>query len=270
MGSESGAWAHRMRLNSPCQPELGRGFAFSVLLQTRHLPRSTGQVHSKAATVIAPKRLSIWLLVLSTLLFAGSAYSQPALIVAIGDSNTAGFGVGRENAFPARLEAMLRMTGYDVEVSNAGISGDTLRGILARLDRYAPPRTRIVIVQGGYNDVWRGRSSATLVASIEAILSHLAARQTKTVLCGFHNQGWDAVGRALAERYGAVFVDGSACYDRRYRGLDLLHMTATGHQVVAARLLPVIQGLLLPSRPCQPDQHCRPSHTTVLQQPSRR
>ena len=46
-----------------------------------------------------------------------------------------------------------------------------------------------------------------------------------TVLCGFHNQGWDAVGRALASRYGAVFVDGSACYDSRYRGPDGLHMT---------------------------------------------
>ena len=92
------------------------------------------------------------------------------------------------------------------------------------------------------------------VARIEGILSRLAARQVKTVLCGFYNQGWDAVGRSLASRYDAVFVDGSFCYDSRYRGWDGLHMTATGHQVVATRLLPVIQGLLLPDEGQTPDE----------------
>ena len=204
-------------------------------------------VNEVAATVIVSKRVFTYLLALGAFLFSGSAYAQSALIVALGDSNTAGFGVGRQNAFPAQLEAMLRMTGYDVRVANAGINGDTLRGMLARLNSYVPQGTQIVIVQGGYNDVQMGSSSTALTASIEGILSRLAARQITTVLCGFHNQGWDAVGRALASRYGAVFVDGSACYDSRYRGPDGLHMTATGHQVVAARLLPVIQGLLLPS-----------------------
>jgi acyl-CoA thioesterase-1 len=197
--------------------------------------------------VISSKRLSICLLALGTFLFVGSAHSQSALIVALGDSNTAGFGVGRQNAFPARLESMLRMTGYDVQVANAGMAGDTLRGMLARLDTYVPPGTRIAIVQGGFNDVQLGANSAALVASIEGIVSRLAARQVTTVLCGFYNPGWDTVGRALASKYGAVFVDGSYCYDSRYRGPDGLHMTATGHQVIATRLLPVIQGLLLPS-----------------------
>ena len=197
--------------------------------------------------MISSKRLSICLLALGTFLFVGSAHSQSALIVALGDSNTAGFGVGRQNAFPARLESMLRMTGYDVQVANAGMAGDTLRGMLARLDTYVPPGTRIAIVQGGFNDVQLGANSAALVASIEGIVSRLAARQVTTVLCGFYNPGWDTVGRALASKYGAVFVDGSYCYDSRYRGPDGLHMTATGHQVIATRLLPVIQGLLLPS-----------------------
>ena len=175
--------------------------------------------------MIASKRVFTCLLALNAFLFGGSAHAQSALIVALGDSNTAGFGVGRQNAFPAQLETMLRMTGYDVRVANAGINGDTLRGMLARLNSYVPQGTQIVIVQGGYNDVQMGSSSTALTASIEGILSRLAARQITTVLCGFHNQGWDAVGRALASRYGAVFVDGSACYDSRYRGPDGLHMT---------------------------------------------
>jgi acyl-CoA thioesterase-1 len=139
---------------------------------------------------------------------------------------------------------MLRNSGYDVKVANAGISGDTLRNMLLRLDGYVPQGTRLVIVQGGYNDVMIGSSSAAMSASIEGILARLAARRINTVLCGFFNRGWDAAGRATARKYGATFVDGSACYDPRYRGWDGLHMTAAGHQVVAARLLPRIEGAL--------------------------
>jgi acyl-CoA thioesterase I len=194
--------------------------------------------------MILPRRLIACLVVLSTFLFAAGAHSQSALIVALGDSNTAGFGVGRENAFPARLQAMLRRNGYDVHVANAGIPGDTLHGMLARLDGSVPQGTRLVIVQGGYNDVMAGTSSAALAASIEGILARLAARRINTVLCGFYNGGWDAAGRAMARRYRALFVDGSACYDPRYRGLDGLHMTAVGHEVVAARLLPRVASML--------------------------
>lgn len=194
--------------------------------------------------MIVPRGLIAGLIVLSTFVFAPGAHSQSALVVALGDSNTAGYGVGRENAFPARLQAMLRSNGYDVRVANAGISGDTLRNMLARLDSYVPPGTRLVIVQGGYNDVMMGSSSAAMAASIEGILSRLAARRINTVLCGFFHRGWDAAGRAMARKYGATFVDGSACYDPRYRGWDGLHMAAVGHQVVAARLLPRVEGML--------------------------
>ena len=194
--------------------------------------------------MIFPRSLIAGLIALSTCLFAAGAHAQPALIVALGDSNTAGYGVGRENAFPARLQAMLRNSGYDVKVANAGISGDTLRNMLLRLDGYVPQGTRLVIVQGGYNDVMIGSSTAAMSASIEGILARLAARRINTVLCGFFNRGWDAAGRATARKYGATFVDGSACYDPRYRGWDGLHMTAAGHQVVAARLLPRIEGAL--------------------------
>jgi acyl-CoA thioesterase-1 len=193
------------------------------------------------------RRLVAFALILSTLMCAVTAQSA-GLIVALGDSNTAGYGVGAENAFPARLQAMLRRGGYDVQVANAGIPGDTLRGMLARLDRYVPQGTRVVIVQGGYNDVMVGTSAAALMASIDGILGHLAARRIKAVLCGFYNPGWDAIGRIIARKYGAIFVAGSACYDGRYRGWDGLHMTAAGHQVVAARLLPTLEALLQPSQ----------------------
>ena len=190
--------------------------------------------------MISSKRAFARLLMLSLVLFAGQAHAQSTRIVALGDSNTAGFGVGGREAFPAQLEAMLRARGYDVLVSNAGISGDTTQGMLGRLDSVVPQGTRIVIVQGGYNDLRRGGSPAQIMANIDAILSRLRARQIRAVLCGFYDQPWGAIAR----KHGAVFVPGSACYDARYRGFDGLHMTTAGHQVVAARLLPVVQRLL--------------------------
>src|SRR5215213_5551442 len=107
-------------------------------------------------------------LVLSAVLSVGPAYAQSSRIVALGDSNTAGFGVGPQQAFPAHLEALLRATGHDAQVVNAGVSGDTTSGMLSRLDAAAPPGTQAVIVQGGYNDLQRGSSPAAIMANVEA------------------------------------------------------------------------------------------------------
>ena len=105
--------------------------------------------------MFSPKHV-FTLLVLSSALFAGPADAGSTRIVALGDSNTAGFGVARQEAFPAQLEAMLRGRGIDAQVSNAGISGDTTQGMLSRVDK-VPAGTQIVIVQGGYNDLRRGQ-----------------------------------------------------------------------------------------------------------------
>ena len=195
-------------------------------------------------------RLLPRLFVLGTMLSAGTAYSQATRIVALGDSNTAGYGVGGPAAFPAQLEAMLRTRGYDVEVLNAGISGDTTRGMLARLDAAVPPGTQIVIVQGGYNDLRRGSTPDVLAGNVESILARLRARHVRAVLCGFYNEPWGAI----AKRYGAAFVPSSICYDSASRGFDGLHMNARGHQVVAARLLPIVERMLLRGSPAREEQ----------------
>ena len=191
----------------------------------------------------ASNRKLVCLIVLSSMLFAGGAHSQPNRIVALGDSNTAGFGVGGAQAFPAHLEALLRAAGHDAQVFNAGVSGDTTRGMLARLEAAVPEGTQVVIVQGGYNDLQRGSRPAAIVGNIEAILARLKMRQIRALLCGFSDQPWEIVAR----RHGASFVPANVCYDANYRGFDGLHMNATGHQVVATRLLPTVQRLLVRS-----------------------
>ena len=143
---------------------------------------------------------------------------------------------------------MLRASGHDVQVWNAGVSSDTFAMMLARLDQHVPNGVKIVILQGGYNDLLRRSDPAWVTGYIQAIVSRLRARNINVVLCGFFYPEWDAVGIAVAQQYGAVFVAGGSCYDSRYLGFDGLHMTATGHQVVATRLLPVVQRLLSRTR----------------------
>jgi acyl-CoA thioesterase-1 len=176
-------------------------------------------------------------------LAAASAASQP-LIVALGDSNTAGFGVGQGNAFPAQLNAMLQRRGYSARIANAGVSGDTFGGMLGRLDASVPAGTRLVIVQGGYNDLIRGTPRDVIIARMQGILARLHARHVPAVLCGFFFPEWDAVGRKLSAQYGARFVPGSTCYSPKHTGPDRLHMSAEGHTVVAQRLVPVVASAL--------------------------
>src|SRR5690606_25495572 len=87
---------------------------------------------------------------------AASAQERPIRIVAFGDSLTAGYGLPPRNAFPTRLEAALKARGHNVTVVNAGVSGDTTAGGLARLDWAVPDDADAVIVELGANDALRG------------------------------------------------------------------------------------------------------------------
>src|SRR5262245_45124080 len=94
--------------------------------------------------------------VLSVALLAISVMGWPATaqtrIVAIGASNTVGWGIASDRAYPALLQAKLRERGYDAEVRNEGVSFDTTFGMLARVDAAAPAGTQLVIIQPGGND----------------------------------------------------------------------------------------------------------------------
>ncbi len=149
-------------------------------------------------------------------------------------------GVGQDRAFPSRLNAMLQRRGYNARIANAGVSGDTFGGMLSRLDASVPAGTRLVIVQGGYNDLIRGTPRDVIIARMQGILAQLRERRVPVVLCGFFFPEWDAVGRKLAAQYGARFVPGSTCYSPKHTGPDRLHMSAEGHGVVAQRLPPVV------------------------------
>jgi acyl-CoA thioesterase I len=187
---------------------------------------------------------------------AAHAADAPVRIVALGDSLTAGFGLPREAAFPARLEAALRARGLAVEVANAGVSGDTTSGGLARLDWSVPEGTDAVIVELGANDALRGVDPALTRSALEAILRRLQERRIAVLLTGMRappNMGadyvraFDAIFPALAAAHDVVFdpffLDGVAA-DRALNQPDGLHPTAGGVDAIVRRILPKAEELV--------------------------
>ena len=184
------------------------------------------------------------------------AADAPVRIVALGDSLTAGFGLPREAAFPARLEAALKARGLAVEVTNAGVSGDTASGGLARLDWSVPEGTHAVIVELGANDALRGVDPAVTRSALEAILRRLEERHIAVLLTGMRappNMGadyvraFDAVFPALAAAHDVVFdpffLDGVAA-DRALNQPDGLHPTTGGVEAIVRRILPKAEELV--------------------------
>ena len=144
-------------------------------------------------------------------------HAQTAVrIVALGASNTEGWGLSPEHAYPVRLQALLRAEGIDATVANAGIAGDTTGGMLARLDSAAPAGTHIVILQPGTNDERMGLG-AERAANIEKMRSRLAARNTRLIV--IENSVLDALPRSELRDDG-------------------VHFTPAGYAILAERILP--------------------------------
>jgi acyl-CoA thioesterase-1 len=171
------------------------------------------------------------------MMLSGAAAAEPTYIVAFGDSIIHGEGVSLTEAFPAQLENMLRTDGFNVQVINTGVDGDTTTRMLMRMDSVIPRGTKIVIIHGGRNDFNSLQHSLSVEqseANIEAIVSRLRAQQIQVVLCGGPSRA------SLARKYGAALV---SCYDQSHL-VDGLQLDVTGHRIIANRLLPVIEGLL--------------------------
>ena len=147
----------------------------------------------------------------------GTANAQ---IVALGASNVAGRGVSSSEAFPAQLERLLSAKGYNVNVTNAGISGDTNEGMLARLGSAVPDGTKVVILDtsGGIFNA-RRKNLGDQTAQLASISARLRARGI----------------RVIPSQTGRDLGLGS-----EYRQVDGLHLTPAGHARVAAQLLPAV------------------------------
>jgi acyl-CoA thioesterase I len=182
------------------------------------------------------------------------------VIVALGDSLTAGLGVAADEAYPALLEARLAREGYAYRVVNAGVSGDTTAGGLRRLDWVLRAKPEIAIVALGANDGLRAQSPQAMRENLTAIVKRLQAAGARVLLVGMRlppNYGADyttefqAVFPEVARSTGAAFMpfllDGVAA-DTRLNQPDGIHPTAAGYQVIADRLWPYLRPLLTPRK----------------------
>ncbi len=184
---------------------------------------------------------------------AGAAQAEPYRIVGFGDSLMAGYQLGPGEGFPDRLQAALRAKGRDVEVTGAGVSGDTSSGGLARLDWSVPDGTDLVILELGANDMLRGIMPELTEKNLDAMLSRLKERKIGVLLAGMkaapnlgadYAAAFDGIYPRLAEKYGVplypFFLDGVAG-DLKLLQSDGMHPTAEGVAVMVERMLPAVE-----------------------------
>jgi len=182
--------------------------------------------------------------------------AQPLRIVAFGDSLTAGYLLANGEAFPDILQKALQERGLSVTISNAGVSGDTTTGGLARLDWSVPDGTDVVLLELGANDMLRGTDPKITFDNLDAMIRKLKARKIAVMLFGMRS--WSNAGPDYAERFNKVYTDLAKSHQiplypffldgvTGVEGMvlpDALHPSARGVHEIVRRTLPEIEAFL--------------------------
>jgi acyl-CoA thioesterase-1 len=185
-----------------------------------------------------------------------TASAKPVKMVVLGDSLSAGLGLSAPAAFPARLQKALDDKGIKIDMTNAGVSGDTSSGGRDRLDWSIPEGTEAVILELGANDALRGVDPAVTRAALSDILTQLKARKIAVLMCGMlapPNYGreyaarFNAIYPELSKSFGVplypFFLEGVAA-DAKLNQPDGLHPTAEGVDVIVKNILPMVEAFL--------------------------
>ena len=159
---------------------------------------------------------------------AAPLQARPLNIVAIGASNTTGFGVGEQNSYPAVLQVLLHKKGIEANVINAGVNGDVTAGMLRRIDNAVPKGTDIVILQPGGNDLRFLGTKAARAANVAAMAARMRARGIRVII-----------------------YDPDPVPSDFYQW-DHIHFNAAAHAKIAATLAAEIEASLKPKAVAQP------------------
>jgi acyl-CoA thioesterase I len=203
-----------------------------------------------------------WLLLVQAVAFAvvlaaaSPVAARTIRLVVLGDSLTAGLGLPPGKAFPDRLQAALRARGLDVDVLNAGVSGDTAADGLGRYDWAVPANADALIVELGANDMLRGLEPEATKKALSAILDKAHAARLPTLIAGMraapnlgaeYDRAFDAIYPALAKDHDVAlypfFLDGVAG-DPKLNQADGMHPTAEGVGVIVERIAPSVEEIL--------------------------
>jgi acyl-CoA thioesterase-1 len=182
--------------------------------------------------------------------------TRPIRMVVLGDSLSAGLGLSASSAFPQQLQKSLKANGIEVDMINAGVSGDTSSGGRDRLDWSVPEGTEAVILELGANDALRGIDPKVTRAALTDILTRLKARKIAILLCGMvappnygsdYSASFNAIYPDLAKSFDVplfpFFLQGVAT-DATLKQADGLHPTAEGVEVIVKNILPVTKAFL--------------------------
>lgn len=193
------------------------------------------------------------------LFLAPPALAREKLVIAFGDSLTAGYGLAAGQSFPAQLQSSLRKQGLSVRVQNAGVSGETTTAGRARLNWVLgslKAKPDLVILELGANDMLRGLPPAQARANLDAMLRELKRLGIPVVFAGMrasfnldktYRAQFDSLYPALAKKHGVrfypFFMNGVAG-NRRLLLKDQLHPTAQGVAIIVRGIQPIVSAAL--------------------------
>ena len=195
------------------------------------------------------------------LLFPASALSkEKPVILALGDSLTAGFGVKEEESYPSRLQLKVASAGFPHKVINAGVSGDTTAGGVRRIRWLMKHEPEIVILALGANDGLRGFSIAEIRRNLELMIGVCRKHDARILLAGMkalpnygedYMQEFESVFSELAEKHKLDFLpfllEGVAG-ERKHTQPDGLHPVASGYSIVSDLVWQRLEPMLATSR----------------------
>ncbi len=190
-----------------------------------------------------------------------AATAEPVVIAALGDSLTQGYGLPEQDGFVPQLQRWLQEEGADIQLINAGVSGDTTAGGAARVDWTLTPEVDGMIVALGGNDLLRGIDPDVSRTNLEAILNTAEAANVEVLVIGMqapgnygadYKQSFDAMYPELAQQYGAIYAEsffgglaaeGDPEAARQFMQSDGIHPNAQGVELIVDALGPFVLAL---------------------------
>jgi acyl-CoA thioesterase-1 len=222
------------------------------------MARAFGTLRSLTyGAIVAARNAAVAILVL-----AGAAQAETVTIAALGDSLTQGYGLIEQEGFVPQMQAWLRDQGADVEIINAGVSGDTTAGGLSRVDWTLTPEVDAMIVALGGNDMLRGIAPEVVRANLDGIMQAAKDADTPVLLVGMEAPGnygpdykaaFDSIYADLAEAYDSLLFDnffaGIMSDDlsrarSRYMQSDGIHPNADGVRRIVSAMGPAVLDLV--------------------------
>lgn len=187
---------------------------------------------------------------------ANSSLANEKVILALGDSLTAGLGLAEDESFPVQLEKALAGKGRKIRVINGGLSGDTTTGGLSRLDWLLSEQPDLIIIELGANDGLRALPPELTRQNLDQLIARSKATGATVLLTGMkalpnlgrdYVQEFDAIFPALADKHDVhfypFFLDGVAA-DPALNQQDGIHPTGEGVAIIVDRILPFVEQAL--------------------------